>query len=479
MLIYYFPIAVFLIVGLFLIRTQTLHHVMLIALNGLQWTLTIYECFNYNNVELGYFTVDATALIMLIVLSILTTTSSYHSIYYLAHHHKHHDNPLRAQAIYYSALGLLIVAQTGAFLANHIAVTWIFIEFTTFSAAILIYHERQEDAVEATWKYLFICSVALTLAFTGILFLSISAQEVGTLNLAYSSLINHAMMFNPSWLKISFLLILVGYSAKMGLFPMHTVTVDAHSVAPPPISAFISTTLMNVGFVAIYRTYSVVVSTSIAEWANHILLLVGATSVFVAVVYLVQVRHFKRMLAYSSLENMGLVAIALSLGGIGYYAAFLHLIFHSFIKASMFYQIQQVHVIFKTYIIKNTGDYFKSNLTGSVAVLLIFICIAAIPPSGLFISEFMIFSALFIDHRWGILAFLLILLSFAVWALGKNFLHLLFAPLQEFETEIIETCPRRQTISQYLLIGLVIYLGLFPPPQMVYLINEAISILPH
>ena len=398
MLGYYFIIAVAIIASLLLTRKVLQHKILLVLFNGLQWSLTLYMCFHLHSEELGYFTADATAIIMLIVLSILATTSSFHSIYYLQHHHQRHATPQHAQAIYYAALCILIMAQTGAFLSSHIAVTWIFIELTTFSAAILIYHERKEDAVEATWKYLFVCSVALTLAFTGILFLSISAQASGTIDLSYRSLVNHAATFNPSWLKLSFLLILVGYSAKMGLFPMHTVCVDAHTVAPPPISAFISTTLMNVGFVAIFRMYSIIASTSILIWANHVLILAGTLSVFVAVVYLMQVHHFKRMFAYSSLENMGLVAIGLGVGGIGYYAVFLHLIFHSFTKASMFYQIQQVHHIYKSYLIKNTGNYFKYYLPGAVVILLSFISITGIPPSGMFFSEFMMFRALF-EHQ--------------------------------------------------------------------------------
>ncbi|HYV93971.1 MAG TPA: proton-conducting transporter membrane subunit [Chitinophagales bacterium] len=477
--LYYFIVAVALIGGLFFLRNKTLQRILLILFNLLQWGFTVYECFHFNEVQLGYFTVDGVALIMLIVLSILSTTSSYHSVDFLEHHHKNHTTPQRAKSIYLSAFCLLILAQTGAFLSSHIAGTWIFVELTTFAASVLIYHDRTEYAIEAAWKYLFVCSIAITFAFIGILFLSISAQEAGTTDLSYQSLIQLATSFNPFWLKLAFLFILVGYSAKMGLFPMHTVCIDAHTVAPPPISAFISTTLMNVGFTAIFRSYTIVASTSILPWANNILLIAGALSVFVAAVYLLRVNHFKRMSAYSSLENMGIVAVGLGAGGIGYYAVILHLIFHSFTKASIFYQIQQVYRVYQSYLIRNTGGYFKIYTAGAMVMLLSFICITAMPPSGMFVSEFMIFRALFAKHYIGLLILILFLLTLAMWALSRNFFRLIYAPPVGFDFAHAENISMKESVSQFILLGLVIYLGFNPPQQMVDLINEAIKNLPH
>jgi hydrogenase-4 component F len=264
----------------------------------------------------------------------------------------------------------------------------------------------------------------------------------------------------------------------MGLFPMHTVCIDAHTVAPPPISAFISTTLMNVGFTAIFRSYTIIASTSILPWANNILLIAGGLSVFVAVVYLLRVNHFKRMSAYSSLENMGIVAIGLGAGGIGYYAVILHLIFHSFTKASVFYQIQQVYRVYQSYLIRNTGGYFRIYTAGALVMLLVFICITAMPPSGMFISEFMIFRALFAQHYIGLLILILFLLTLSMWALGRNFFRLIYAPPVGFDFTHAEKISTKESISQIILLGMMIYLGFNPPHQMVNLINEAIKNLP-
>jgi hydrogenase-4 component F len=470
MLLYYFIIASAISLLIFFSREKKLQHTLLVIFNLLQWGITVYEYFNPGSEEHGYFTSDATAMILLIVLSILTTASSYHSIAYL----KHHPSSPRAAAIYFSALTILITAQTGVFLSGHIAITWAFVELTTFAATILIYHERTEYAIEAAWKYLFICSVSITLAFIGILFLSISAQESGTINLTYISLKQYASYFNPFWLKLAFLFILVGYSAKMGLFPMHTICIDAHTVAPPPISAFISTTLMNVGFLAIFRMYAVIAGTSIVLWANNVLIAAGVLSVFVATVYLLRANHFKRMSAYSSLENMGIVAIGIGVGGIGYYAAFLHIIFHSFTKASVFYQLQQVYHTYKSYMIRDTGSYFKYNTQGAIAVLIIYICITAMPPSGMFISEFLIFKAMFAGKHIIILIIILLLLAMGIWAMSRNFFRLMYLPPVNFNDAHLEKIKPIESVSQFILLGLTIYLGLNPPTQFVELINEAV-----
>jgi hydrogenase-4 component F len=476
MFTYYCIAGVFITAALFFLRRPSFHYTLLILFNLLQWGFTIYEMVNFGKGIAGQFSADATAMLMLIVLSILSTTSSYHSYRYLK---EHGDGPRRTQSIYYAAFCLLIIAQTGAFLSRHIVGTWIFVELTTFAASALIYHNRTEYSIEATWKYLFVCSIALAFAFIGILFLSISVQETGLTTLTYQSLLEHAAAFNPFWLKFAFLFILIGYSAKMGLFPMHTVTIDAHTVAPPPISAFISTTLMNVGFVGIFRMYEVISATEIMAWANLILIISGVLSVFVAVVYLLRVNHIKRLAAYSSLENMGIVAIGLGVGGIGYYAAFLHVIFHSFTKASLFYQIQQLQSIFKSYLIKDIGGYYKKMPSAGVVLLLVFICLAAIPPSGLFISEFFIFKAMFDKHYFGLVLVLMFLLAFAMWALGKNFFRVLFTPSSDLPEPPAVKVHWRDSISQIILIGLVIYLGFNPPVILNDLIHEAIKNLPH
>jgi len=471
---YYLIIILLLGAGSLINRNTLVRILLLLLFLSTQTAIAIYGYFHHNTNEIGgYFTYDSLGVLFLFVLTILSFTTIFHSYLYLQHRK---DNS-RNQSVYFAALIILIGAMTSVYLSATIGIMWVVIEATTLSVAVLIYHERTHLALEATWKYVFICSIGITFAFVGIVFLSKALQEAGSVNLSFSDIPSHLQNVNTFWLKLAFIFMIVGFSTKMGLFPMHTITVDAHTVAPPPISAFISTTLMNVGFVAIFRTYSLMAHTPILPWMNQILLWCGFLSIFVSTVYILRVNHLKRMFAYSSLEHMGLTAIGLASGGIGYFAAILHMILHSFVKASVFYQIDQVHRVFNTYKLKNTGSYFNKNLTGALVMLLVFISITAIPPSGMFVSEFLIFRSLFESHKIIVFVLVLLLLTMIIWALGKNIFSMLFLPPAESDGKIVKINPW-ESLTQFILLASAIYLGLNPPAAFVHLINDAIILLP-
>jgi hydrogenase-4 component F len=415
-----------------------------------------------------YFNFDSIGIILASVLSILSMATFYHSYLF----HKRHPVHLTDESIYFASLILLITAMTGAYFTNNMAVLWAWLEATTLSVSVLIYHERTATALEATWKYVFICSIGISIAFIGILFLSIAATKGGLNTLFIVDLMTAARVMDVTWLKIAFVLLFTGFSAKMGIFPLHTVCVDAHTAAPTPISAFISTSLMNVGFLGIFRMYSIIAQTDARQWANQILMISGVLSIAISAMQLLRVKHFKRMFAFSSLEQMGIVAIALSVGGIGYYAAILHIVLHSFAKAGLFYQIGQVDNILHSYWIKDTGAYMKINPLGALVILILFMMITAIPPSGLFVSELMVFKSLFHGHHYVISIALLSFLSVAIYAIGRNFLQLLYS-MDEVPVKV--EVNKVETISQFILITLLIYMAYAPPPFFIKLINAAIA----
>ncbi len=448
--------------------TKILSALFLIALLA----IITYAFSNLEQMNSTYYKFDNLGLLLSFVLGILSLFTFYHSHLYL----KRHNFNSKQEAIYYASLVLLITAMMSAYFAENIAVLWVSIEATTLFVSILIFHERNKEALEATWKYLFVSSFGVALAFIGILFLSITASSNGITDLSLSHLLKIAPLMSPIWLKMTFLLVLTGFSAKMGLFPLHTVAIDAHTVAPPPISAFISTTLMNVGFLGIYRVFCIISQTEVIQWAQNVLLIVGVLSIFMSAIQLLKIRHYKRMFAFSSLEHMGIVALGLGIGGIGYYAAILHLVFHSFVKAGLFYQIGQVYQFFKSYWIKDVSGYFKRNPIGGLALILGVISILAIPPSGLFVSEFLVFKAMFLAGHYYIGIFVLILLTVIIYSFSKNSFHLLYDNPKLEMTEAVKPNPY-ETISQFVLFGLVIYLGINPPVFFTDLINSAIAIL--
>jgi len=421
---------------------------------------------------LEYFTFDAPGLLLLSVLSLLAVTTVLHGFSYLE------ESSPRAYSIYHAALIGLITSMSGAYLANGMTIVWIFVEATTLTVAALIYHDRTRLALEATWKYVFVCSVGIALAYLGILFLGFTLKDARLLHHSFDSLAGIAGKADPLYLKVAFVFVFVGYSAKMGLFPMHTVTVDAHTVAPPPVSAFISTTLMNVGFLAIFRIYRLFSATTILPFMNHVLILSGLLSLLVSAGYMLKAKHNKRMLAYSSLENMGIVAIALGVGGIGYYAAILHLLLHSLSKAGLFYQIGISHKVMGTYQLDESGNYFSLYPAGGGALLLGLLCIAAIPPSGMFISELYLFKALVASKDFWILGAVLFLLCFVIYAMVTRVLHILYS--QPRQKPLWDTVPVNpwQSASQYILFGIVIYICFSQPEFLRNAIETILQTLP-
>lgn len=467
----YLATAITLTTLIFFNRKRQINRLYVILFLVVQWVFTIYEFTHKNISELVFFNPDAISLLLLGALSIISIPVLFHSYEYI--YKESEDNNTRAS--YYSSMVLLITAISAVYLASHIAVTWIFIEITTLSASFLIYHRRNSGSLEATWKYIFVCSVSLTFVFIGILFLGIAMDSKDEGGLQYAYLIENADTFNPFWLKLSFIFMFTGFTAKLGIVPMYTAGIDAKDKAPTPAAALFSSALMNVGFIGIYRIYSIISHTSLQTWANHVMIIAACLSIFVATVYMLKVKNIKRMLAYSSIEHMGLVLLGFVSGGIGYYAAILHAVLHSFAKSALFLQIGHVYFIYRSKNVYNMGNYFKYNTGGAVFLLLAFICVTAMPPSGLFISEFLIFRSLFEAQYLYILIPVLILLTIIIWSFGKNVFKILFTPPVDFDESTTTKASRIELFSQYFLLSLVIYLGLNPPSGFVKLIQEAVS----
>jgi len=455
-----------------LVHSKPLARILTILFTVMHLLFTAFCWLHLGETALGFFTFDPLGVLLLSILSILTITTVYHGFIYVKN-----DTP-RTYAIYHAALMALVFAMSGAYLANGMTIVWIFVEATTIAVAALIYHDRTPASLEATWKYIFVCSVGIALAYIGILFLGFTVRDARLLHLSFDSITGIARLANPLYLKIAFVFVLIGYSTKMGLFPMHTVTVDAHTVAPAPISAFISTTLMNVGFLAIFRIYALFSATSIFQFMNHVLILSGILSLLVSSGYMLKAKHNKRMLAYSSMENMGIVAIAIGIGGIGYYAAILHVILHSFTKAGLFYQIGQSYKVMGTYQLDDSGDYMTLYPAGATALLLGLLCITAIPPSGMFISELLLLKAMIQSRQYVYLLITAVLLCFVLYALLTRVLHIVFSHPREAKTLPRQQVNPWQTITQFILFGLVIFVCFVQPEQLRELISNIIKVLP-
>ena len=231
------------------------------------------------------FEFDAAGTLFYILLAIVSFWVFHHSETYLS------ECDQRQTRTYFALAMLLTTAIAGAYFASNIAVTWIFLEATTLCSAGIIYHRRTAQTLEAAWKYVFVCSTGIAMAYLGILLLAATTKCE---SLSYEAVAAVAAQGNPLYLKIAFLLILCGYSCKMELFPLYTVGVDANFAAPAPASALISTGLVNAGFLAILRVYRLLAGTEVFGWAKSVLLLTGVLSLAIGALFLRRTNNYKR-----------------------------------------------------------------------------------------------------------------------------------------------------------------------------------------
>ena len=270
-------------------------------------------------------------------------------------------------------------------------VMWIAIEATTLASAPLIYTHRTSASLEATWKYVLICSVGIAMALLGSVLITVS-MDVGKVDgpVSFSALTAVAKSLDPMWLKAGFVFILVGYGTKMGLAPMHTWLPDAHSEAPSPASALLSGVLLNCAYLGILKTNNIMVAGGLGDFSGAILMVFGLISILAAATFILKQTEYKRMLAYSSIENMGIIAFGTGVGGLAAYGAIICLIHHSLIKSSLFLSAGNLLLGYGSRLIKGTGNLVNRMPRTFVAFFAGFAGVSGFPPFGIFIGELFI-----------------------------------------------------------------------------------------
>ena len=317
---------------------------------------------------------------------------------------------------------------------QNVALMWVAIEATTITSALAIPLERTKASVEASWKYILICSVGIALAFTGTVlayfdFVSTAGQRPGALN--WSVLRDAAPSLHPELLQLAFAFILVGYGTKAGLAPMHTWLPDAHSEAPSAISAMMSGVLLAVAMYAIARWKAVVDAALTPGFTNALLLGAGLLSVGIGSFSLVIQRHYKRMLAYSSVEHIGLVGVGFALGPAGTFAALLHLVNHAVAKSMAFLLAGRVLGRYQTTEIDGVSGLLKTMPWTGPLFAAVVLALVGLPPFGIFLSEFLLVrAAVMSGHLW-LAAALLVLLLTAFISLMNHLNRMLYGSARE------------------------------------------------
>lgn len=419
-----------------------------------------------------YFAVDNTNLIFLIVLSfIFLMTVIYNNGYTKTFNYLNYpDNRIRNYTI---MILIFVLSMTGTILSVDLGISWVLIEATTLSSAYLIYFNKTKHAIEAAWKYVFICSIGIALAFVGIILLNISTGNINTLN--FSELYANAGNFDHNWLKVAFVFMLFGFGAKMGLAPVHFWLPDAHSEAPSPISALLSATLLNSAFLVIVRVFKIMTLANCTNYARFMLLLMGFISLFVTAVFVYHIKNYKRMLAYSSIENMGILSIGTALGGVAYYAVVLHLIGHSLAKASFFLTSGNVLELFETKRIKSVSGLITADKNSGRLWTLSFLAICAFPTSVLFISEFLMIKTMIIQKHYILCILFVLVLTIILYGLAKVVLKMTYGKLSDDKKEIVFENKKKIAFSmyvpQFIMLFLVFILGIYVPDFLNDIIN--------
>jgi len=368
----------------------------------------------------GWLADDALGRMILSLTSVLFLALSHYAVGYLRE-----ENPRGGRAFVSCMLGFLAAATLVA-ISQHFALLWIGMETTTLAVAPLIYHRHDRRSLEAVWKYLVLSSVGIAFALLGVFLLATAQPSVGAGRpLVLDDMIAHAGALDPMWLRAAFVFILIGFGTKMGLAPMHSWKPDTYGEAPSLVGGLMGGALTSCAFLGLARVVSVCFAAGQEGFVRPPLIGFGLISLVVATAFIIGQGDVKRLLGYSSVEHMGLLVLALGLGGVGAYGAVLHTLNNGIAKAMVFLAVGNVVLATGT----STADRIRgllSRLPASGILLVIgLFAVTGSPPFGMFISEFTIISAAVTTYPW-IAATLVVLLSIIFVGIAEMILEMVY-----------------------------------------------------
>jgi hydrogenase-4 component F len=304
--------------------------------------------------------------------------------------------------LYFTFFGLFASLMLASLETGNLGLLWVLVEGSTLASVVLVGVEGRPRALEAAWKYVIISSLGVTIALAGTLFLFYSGSALrgvaglggSNLGLAWPYLVMHAHALAPQSLRLAFLLAVVGYGTKVGLAPMHTWLPDAHAEAPSPASAMLSAALLNTGMYAIIRFLAIAHGRLGDTYPRAVLLSFGFASIVIGALFMVRRGNFKRLFAYSSVEHMGIIAVALGFGGVlGLYGALLQVLNHALAKAVLFLSSGDVSLRYQTREAAHVSGLLAAVPVTGGALLLAAFAVLGSPPFGVFLSELTIVRA--------------------------------------------------------------------------------------
>jgi len=408
----------------------------------------------------GWLVLDPLGRLVLGLISVLFLLSSLYAPAWLA------LRPGRSNRVFCANLLIILSMITLITVAHHLGLMWVAIEATTLAMAPLIYFNRSGRSLEATWKYLLIGSVGIALSLMGSFFLAYSA--VGSRlesSLLFEDLIRDAPQLSRPWLHAAFVLLLVGYGTKMGLAPMHTWKPDAYGEAPGLIGTLLAGGLTSGAFLAILRFFQICSAAGEAAFARPMMVALGLISMAVAGVFMARQRDFKRLLAYSSVEHMGILVVGVGIGGTAIFGALLHLLNNGLTKGALFLSAANIHRAY--------GSKLAAEVTGALQKVPIS---AALFLTAFFISEFTIVRAAIFNGQYAVAGLFLLMLVVVFVGMGATVLPLVQGEATPSRPDALLTRETFFNVAPPLaFMSLVLLLGLYIPPFVSSLLKDAVA----
>ncbi|HDS17213.1 MAG TPA: hydrogenase [Proteobacteria bacterium] len=415
---------------------------------------------------------DPVGAIILLTITLLYLFSSFYTVGYLKFRQE------RPNRIFVACLLAFLGLITLVAWAHHLGLLWVAIEGTTLVTAPLIYFNHTPRSIEATWKYLLVGSVGIALALLGTFFLAYSSLQGGMeATLGFTELLENGPGLAKPWLRAAFILILVGYGTKMGLAPMHTWKPDAYGEASGVVGCIFAGGITSGAFLALLRIYQIGLAAGEQQFMAKLLVFMGLFSMAVAGIFMLSQRDFKRMLAYSSVEHMGILVLGLGIGGPALFGTLLHMINNAMTKGVLFLSAGNIH---RAYASKNTdqvcGALRRLPLSGAL-FLAGFLAITGSPPFAPFISEFSILDAAFSTGRFWAGGLFLVFLFLVFIGMGITVLRVVQGRVP---TDVIGSGYRDVFLTAapvLAFMAIVLLLGLYIPEFLQSMLNNAVSFL--
>jgi hydrogenase-4 component F len=420
----------------------------------------------------GWLMADDLGLLVLALISALFLVVAHYAANYLR------GEIPRGGRAFESCLMAFLSAASLVALSQHLALLWIGMESTTLAIAPLIYSRDDRRSLEAVWKYLVLSSVGIALALLAVFLLATAQpEEAGSRALMLPDLIAGAARLDPWWLRTSFVFALLGFGTKMGLAPLHAWKPDTYGEAPSIVGGLMAGALTSCAFLGLARFAEVALAAGLHAFVGPLLIAFGLSSLFVAAAFIIGQADIKRLLAYSSVEHMGLLALGLGLGGVGAYGSVLHLINNGLIKGMLFLVVGNLVLAAGTSVAADMRGMKQLRPASALLLLVGLFAITGSPPFGLFISEFTIITgAIRENHPW-VAATIVVLLIIIFVGLARMILDIIYAepPLGVGDTSGGERASL--VVGPALLAATVLMLGLYiPAPLRATLARAAASL---